>query len=42
MGLKVKIKLHFPTSVMLESVGEILRVEQARTEQTLGTSLADF
>lgn len=35
LGSKVKIKLHFPTSVMLESVGEVLRVERRFKEDTV-------
>jgi hypothetical protein len=35
LGSKVKIKLHFPTSVILESVGKILRVEPRFKEDTV-------
>lgn len=33
LGSTVKIDLHFPTSLMLDGIGEVLRVEQRFTEE---------
>jgi len=32
-GSKLKVKLHFPNCLMLEGLGEVLRVEPQTTEQ---------